>query len=489
MKLSTQILLAFSIVLILSIIDTTSNYLLSLKVKQNTEFLSKSQEIIRNSARLHKSIIEMQSSFRGFLLTKDTNFLDNYEVGLHEIPTLMKEQRELVLGNAKQVTLLDSINTLHLAWIKYVNTLINSRTGNHTNQASFLPFSSEFESRLKEKFGKRINDDITNKFIAFDKIEYELRRKHSNNLINSIQQTHRFSILFFALTIVIGILTTSYIVSLISKRIKTMANLAESISKGEFTTLHDTHKDELTSLSSSLNIMSARLKKNITELENRNAELDKFAYVVSHDLKAPVRGIHNVIKWIQEDLDNELSPEMKKYLNIIPQRTKRMESLINGLLDYARLREKTVPELIDLNLLVNEIVETIVPRNFEVQINTLPVINTERIKLEQIFTNLISNAVKYTQNSHGKIKIDCIEIPDYYEFSVADNGIGIESEYHEKIFEIFQTLREKDEKESTGLGLAIIKKILEDRHCTIRINSELGKGSEFIFTWPRKQSK
>jgi signal transduction histidine kinase len=162
-----------------------------------------------------------------------------------------------------------------------------------------------------------------------------------------------------------------------------------------------------------------------------------------------------------------------------------MEDLINGLLSYARLREKTIPEITDVNNLVHRIIQTIVPREFKVGVTILPLFLTERLKLEQVFSNLISNAVKYTPKENGKIVISCETLSDHYKFSVKDNGIGIETEYHEKIFELFQTLREKDEIESTGIGLAIVKKIIDDQHGTISVKSELGRGAEFIFTWPK----
>ena len=164
-----------------------------------------------------------------------------------------------------------------------------------------------------------------------------------------------------------------------------------------------------------------------------------------------------------------------------------MEDLINGLLDYARISEKTIKEEVDVNQLVRELSDTIVPRHFTIEIHELPKLYTERIKLEQVFTNLISNAVKYTPGDNPVIHIHCRELRDHYEFTVADNGIGIDPEYHEKIFEIFQTLREKDEKESTGIGLSIVKKILDELNCTIDVKSSSGMGSTFIFTWPRNQ--
>jgi signal transduction histidine kinase len=161
----------------------------------------------------------------------------------------------------------------------------------------------------------------------------------------------------------------------------------------------------------------------------------------------------------------------------------RMEALINGLLEYARISHKTAPEKVDVNALVHEIADSIVPRSFKLEIDNLPELYTERLKLEQVFGNLISNAVKYIQHENGHIQISCREMSRYYEFSVKDNGIGIDTEYHEKIFEIFQTLREKNEKESTGVGLAIVKKILDERQETIVVRSRSGEGAEFIFTW------
>ncbi|HKZ68292.1 MAG TPA: ATP-binding protein, partial [Chitinophagaceae bacterium] len=377
----------------------------------------------------------------------------------------------------------------HAKWIVYANSLINERKKSSASESSYETYDRLFEDKLKKQVGKKINDDITRKFVDFDKNEYELRNIRGSKLILSINRTHTFSFIFLTLTIIVGVGSTIYIVSLISKRIKTMVLLAESISKGEFTTINDTRNDELTRLSTALNTMSGRLSKNINELEKRNIELDKFAYVVSHDLKAPVRGIYNAIKWIEEDLAEELSPQMKQYLSIIPQKTKRMEDLINGLLDYARAREDSIPEKTDVSKLINDISENIVPRSFKVEMHNLPVFYTERLKLEQVFTNLISNSVKYTLHENGHIIISCKELPDFYEFSVRDNGMGIDPEYHEKIFEIFQTLREKNEKESTGIGLAIIKKIIDDQHCTIKVKSSIGKGAEFIFTWPRSRIK
>ncbi|KRD08829.1 hypothetical protein ASE21_13320 [Flavobacterium sp. Root901] len=477
MKLSTQILLAFTLIILLSVADSYTNYRLSQKVHLNSQFLSKSEAVIRNSNKTHRAILEMQSAVRGYFLTNDTTFLSEYYSGIKKVPEFLKEQRSLVGINNTQRYIVDSISELHNQWLDYTSDLIKSRNSNPVVYQTLL------DNKLKKHVGKNINDAITKKFKRFDKIEYKTRKYHSEMLLQSLHKTRTYSLIFLSLTILVGIASTSYIVIMITNRINSMVRVADTISKGKFTIVEDYRNDELSALASSLNIMSRRLEKNIQELENKNEELNKFAYVVSHDLKAPLRGIYNVISWIEEDLSNELSPVLKNYLSIIPKRTQRMEALINGLLDYARINRKTPSELVDTNALVHEISQSIVPRKFKLDFINLPEIFTERLKLEQVFSNLISNAVKYSKAENPRIEIRCEKIMNVYEFSVKDNGIGIDPEYHQKIFEIFQTLREKNEMESTGVGLAIVKKIIDEQGETINVQSKLEQGAQFTFTW------
>jgi signal transduction histidine kinase len=272
----------------------------------------------------------------------------------------------------------------------------------------------------------------------------------------------------------------------ISRRIGPLVRLAERISQGDFGRVNDKKRDELSSLSASLNLMSEKLSSTIGELEKKNAELNQFAYVVSHDLKAPVRGISNVVRWIEEDHAAEITPTVRKYLDYIPDRIARMEALIDGILQYARAgREGTAKEPVDVGDLVADLIELIVPDGYIVRTDRLPVVFTERLPMQQVFSNLIANSVKYGTPGTTVITVAGMDSGAYYEFAVEDNGPGIEPEYHEKIFGLFQTLREKADKESTGIGLSIVKKIVEERGGTIRVVSSPGNGAKFIFTWPK----
>jgi signal transduction histidine kinase len=486
MKISTQIFLGFAIVITLSLVDSYIHYTLSEQVNKNSTFLANSEAVIRNSSRIHKGIIDMQSAFRGYLLTGDESFLANYFAGIKQVPRLLKEERVLIKDSPSQLAKLDSINNLHRQWIVNANLLIEANREAVKSPQALPRYREVFENRFRKNFGKKINDQIGEKFREFDRFEYRKRELRRSMQMEAIERTKTFSLIFVILTIVIGLVSSIYIVTIIIRRINNMVSLAKNISNGEFTQVKDDKADELTSLSTSLNVMSGKLDRNIRELEKRNTELNQFAYVVSHDLKAPLRGIHNVVQWIEEDLNQELSVQMRKYLSIVRDRMRRMEDLIHGLLNYAQIaREKPLKEPVDLDVMLKDLTELIVPKSFEVQVDKMPVLNAERIRLQQVFSNLLSNSVKYSSATSARIHIGCEELENDYKFFVSDNGIGIAPEYHEKIFEVFQTLREKNEKESTGIGLSIVKKIIEDQHGDIEVHSDLGKGASFVFTWPK----
>jgi light-regulated signal transduction histidine kinase (bacteriophytochrome) len=207
-------------------------------------------------------------------------------------------------------------------------------------------------------------------------------------------------------------------------------------------------------------------------------------------MKGPLRGISNVVGWIEEDHADEISDKVKEYFELIKKRIHRAEYLIEGILEYARTdREKMPVEFVDVKELLQEVIETIAPRpGIKININSnLPTIVTEKIALFQIFTNLIGNAVKYHHKAVGMVNIYHNELQDHYEFIVEDDGPGIEEQYFEKIFIAFQTLQERDTHESSGVGLAIVKKILDRRSETIVVRSKINQGTTFSFTWSKKK--
>ncbi len=232
-----------------------------------------------------------------------------------------------------------------------------------------------------------------------------------------------------------------------------------------------------------------KIREYLKELEITNKELDEFAYVVSHDLKAPLHAISNLTEWIEEDMKGKFSEETSSNFNIIKSRVSRMEDLINGLLEFARANHKKGEKSsVDLNTFINEIIEFCsIPENCSVAIpGQLPVLYGDKIKFQQIFSNLIGNAIKYNDKKEINIVIKTEEKENDWLISVKDNGPGIDPRFHEKIFVIFQTLNPRDTVESTGVGLAIVKKIVEEEGGSIWVESQTGQGADFRFTWPKE---
>ncbi|CAN5546641.1 hypothetical protein BH09GEM1_BH09GEM1_09380 [soil metagenome] len=226
-----------------------------------------------------------------------------------------------------------------------------------------------------------------------------------------------------------------------------------------------------------------------TRLEQSNRELDQFAYVASHDLKAPLRGIANLAQWIEEDLGEHVTDESRNHLRLLRGRVHRMEALIDGILTYSRAgRHREPVEQVNTAALIAETIELLAPsEGVTIAVAShMPILLAERIPLQQIFMNLIGNAVKYGQRDGLEVTVRSEEEDDFIRFDVADNGPGIDPRYHDRIWQIFQTLAPRDEVEGTGIGLSVVRKLVETRGGRAWIESELGKGSTFSFTWPMR---
>ena len=234
------------------------------------------------------------------------------------------------------------------------------------------------------------------------------------------------------------------------------------------------------------------LRQRTDELETTNKELRNFAYIVSHDLKAPLRGISQLSTWLIQDYGEALPQEGKELLDLLIDRVKRMDRLIDGILAYSRAgRPSETVEEIDLNLLLSEIVKSLMPPA-SIQVtydNSLPMLHGNTTQIAQVFQNLLSNAIKFMDKPEGHIRVGCAEDGEYWRFWIADNGPGIEVQHHERIFQIFQTLRgTSGESENSGVGLSIVKKVIETHGGKIWVESTPGAGSTFWFTLPKQRT-
>ncbi len=231
--------------------------------------------------------------------------------------------------------------------------------------------------------------------------------------------------------------------------------------------------------------------KLINEAEQLNQELRDFAYLVSHDLKAPLRGIGSIVDWITDDYEELYDEKGKELLQLLKDRLKRMYNLIDDILNYSRIgRLESSNEIIKPYEVITDVIETLeIPPNCQINIQpNMPRVFYDYTRLYQVFQNLISNALKFNDKDRAIIDIHCFEVDEFIRFEVKDNGIGIAPKYHDKVFQIFQTLGERNREDDTGIGLSIVKRIIELGGGTVTLTSKLGTGCTFAFTIKKNES-
>jgi light-regulated signal transduction histidine kinase (bacteriophytochrome) len=221
----------------------------------------------------------------------------------------------------------------------------------------------------------------------------------------------------------------------------------------------------------------------VYSLEKQNQSLNEYAHVVSHDLKSPLRSIHSLITWIKEENEKNFDPQTEEYFTLIQKKVEKMNHLIHGILTYSKIdKVNIVKEEVDLNDLVNNILNMVfVPPHIEIKIKSkLPTIKADGFRMQQLFQNLINNAINFNDKPKGLVEISCQEEDGHYVFSVKDNGVGISKKNHEKIFLIFESINVDDK--SSGIGLSIVKRILDNSNEKIWLESQENKGTTFFFT-------
>lgn len=252
--------------------------------------------------------------------------------------------------------------------------------------------------------------------------------------------------------------------------------------------------NSLAEKTSQLEAQAVQLKDTVARMETLNSELslankslDEFAYVASHDLKSPLRGIASLTAWIREDLGSNVDVVVQGHLDKIGARISRMESLITGILEYARVgRGCARSDVVDVRVLIAEARELSAPPAdvaIEIADCAWPTLHTSRTQLLQVWLNLVGNAVKHGVPHGGTVTLGCEQRGGERWFFVRDNGKGIAAPYHEKIFQAFQRLESRDEVEGVGLGLSIVRRLVHRYGGDIRVESTPGQGATFFFTW------
>ncbi|ABW30017.1 sensor histidine kinase [Acaryochloris marina] len=415
------------------------------------------QKVLRTSDQLLNALINAETGIRGYGLTEDQKFLVSYREALPEIEPTLQALSQQVQENPEQSQQITELKLL----IQQELDILAKTLKQIENDFRFAPQAPRLGALVEQ--GKARMDAVRQSLQDFKDAEQEILVRRRTRL----NQARFVNDALLGVSGVISLLGIAAALSLYRQTEKQM------LRRG----------DELAATNRIL------ATANLT-LADRNKELDQFTYVVSHDLKAPLRAIANLSEWIEEDLDEKLDEENRYQMNLLRKRVHRMEALINGLLQFSRVgRRQSTIETVRVGDLLADIIDSLAPpAEFKIEIvGPMPTLKTDTLQLQQVFSNLLSNAIKHHHQSEGHIRISEQKQLDFYEFMVSDDGPGIAEDYHDKIFKIFQVLDSRDATENTGIGLSIVKKIIESKGGSIQIESEVNHGTTFKFTWPQEE--
>lgn len=227
----------------------------------------------------------------------------------------------------------------------------------------------------------------------------------------------------------------------------------------------------------------------LQKLKKTNEDLESFAYVASHDLRAPLRGIDNLVSWIVEDPGSRLSEESQHNAERLRTRVARLEALLDGLLEYSGAGQRNAKvEPVDTRLICEQVIEYLSPpESFTISVAPdLPVVNTVKPALEAVLRNLLGNALKHHDRDEGRIEVSAEDQGEVYRFTVRDDGPGIDPAHHDRVFDIFQTLAPRSKLDSSGIGLSIVTRLVASAGGSVHIESNAGeRGAAFHFTWKK----
>jgi signal transduction histidine kinase len=497
-KIRTKLIFAFGLLIVVLIVQIFLNQTVSSRASNDFEQLEMSiGPAIRMLDKFQSSTKELrllldQQNVKIQDQEKDNRILEIIEVELPYYNSEVNVKLASLEATDSKVLPINTINQITNALINEVSKreLVIRSSGLRNDAVLTAQLLSTSDEELKNLFFRMDNcinlliREYNNDFLVFQ-----------NNLSSSLSSTSRFIGISGVIGLIISLLVIFRTIRCIINPIKELQYSTHQISKGNYDLrVPITGNNELAQLAKSFNSMADELKQNFEEFNKKNKELEQFIYIASHDLQEPLRTISSFTDLLRVQYHDELDVKAIKYLDFMTQSSKRMSSLISGLLDYSRIGKSAEIESINCNDLLAEVVSdmtaSIIKYDAEVEVQKLPNIEGYKTEIRLLFQNLISNAIKFRkQHVAPNVIISGKEDVDNFRFEVKDNGIGIPKKNLISVFAIFQRLHGKTKFEGTGIGLAHCKKIIELHGGEIWVESREDVGTSFIFTLPKNNTK
>ena len=454
-----------------------------------------------------------ENNFENYVFTKNQSSLQNYymnEYLLNELLSKIEKNNELLWANLEN----------HFKQINQSrNKILGLMKNGNVSEARILITHKPYIEVIGE-INELLDKNYKQQNIVSPETASITVRLTNKNMVKILTESLTAMSLIFVAALGVALLFAFFSAKIISKPINIFRDEIEKMSagnlnipidpqllkiRGEIGDLARSFSELINKLKTSMvlrdelfveieqrKMIEDKLRQTTWRLQESNRDLDYFANMASHDLRAPLRAMDKLTEWIKEDCGDLLPEKSRNHLDLMQKRIHRLDVLITGILDYSKASKlDTNLEEVDINQIVLEVIENLLPpSHLKVSIeDKLPMLIVNRIAMTQIFQNLLSNAIKYHDKLIGHINIGCEDIGKYYQFYISDDGPGIPSEFHDRVFEAFQAFKQQENIESTGLGLTIVKKIVEKIGGKVWFVTTVGQGTTFYFTWPKKRIK
>ncbi|HTA35556.1 MAG TPA: ATP-binding protein, partial [Solirubrobacteraceae bacterium] len=449
----------------------------------------------RAAIALETALIDEETGVRGYALSNQSSFLEPYDDGLRAEKRAYAdlERFEPTVGPPLSVE------------VAKVRTRADAWRGGYVAPTLIRPHPPRREAIEQDLAGKQLFDGVRKSLTALiGVLETKDQRARSN--LNDAASTLELLLIVAAVLILGGVLIAGLMLRLtVTRPLTRLGREARRVAGGEFSRPlpYAEGPREVAEMSAEIDAMRQRivdelatveagrerLQAQALELTRSNAELEQFAYVASHDLQEPLRKVASFCQALQQRYGDELDARAEQYIEFAVDGAKRMQVLINDLLAFSRVgRSGREPEPVALGEVVaaaeSALADQLSSYEGRVLVGELPVVRGEHAQLVSLFQNLISNALKFHGEQPPHVRIDARRAAEMWEISVSDNGIGIEADYVDRIFMIFQRLHSREAYEGTGIGLALARKIVEYHGGEIWLDPEYSGGARFRFTFP-----